>query len=124
MTRPCVTHHQACDCREARFREIEAENERLASRLDTRQRAATEAFALLQKHYDVADCVMPNDLDDLESAMKLLMGDSHAWETTAAGYCPKRYQARNAMIPACDCAHGICSNRLNDNYAGDVENQL
>src|SRR5690606_10853646 len=39
MTRPCVTHHQACDCREARFREIEAENERLASRLGALQKA-------------------------------------------------------------------------------------
>ena len=25
----CVTHHHACDCREARFAELEAENQRL-----------------------------------------------------------------------------------------------
>lgn len=24
----CTTHHNACDCREAKFRELEAENER------------------------------------------------------------------------------------------------
>lgn len=23
MTRPCITHHHACDCREARFRALE-----------------------------------------------------------------------------------------------------
>ena len=25
MTRECVTHHHACDCREAKFKELEAE---------------------------------------------------------------------------------------------------
>ena len=33
----CVTHHYACDCREAKFAEIEAERDRL--------RAACEAMA-------------------------------------------------------------------------------
>ena len=29
MTRECVTHHHACDCREAKFKELEAEVTRL-----------------------------------------------------------------------------------------------
>lgn len=37
MSRECVTHHKACDCREAEFEKLKAENERL--RLLTERRA-------------------------------------------------------------------------------------
>ena len=30
VDRECTTHHYACDCREAKFAALEAENERLA----------------------------------------------------------------------------------------------
>jgi len=29
MSRQCITHHHACDCRERKFAELEAENKRL-----------------------------------------------------------------------------------------------
>ena len=39
MTRECITHHYACDCREVKFAELEAEN-----------RALREALGLLYKN--------------------------------------------------------------------------
>ena len=34
MTRECITHHYACDCREAKFAQIEAENKKLREALE------------------------------------------------------------------------------------------
>jgi hypothetical protein len=40
MTRPCVTHHHACDCREAEFAGIVAEIASLREDRDSQQRQA------------------------------------------------------------------------------------
>ena len=34
MSKECTTHHHACDCREAKFAAIEAENKRLLDVID------------------------------------------------------------------------------------------
>jgi len=34
VDRECTTHHHACDCREAKFAALEAENERLRAALE------------------------------------------------------------------------------------------
>jgi hypothetical protein len=41
MTRPCVTHHHACDCREAEFAAVVAERDALQARID----ASVECYA-------------------------------------------------------------------------------
>lgn len=40
------------------------------------RRKRDRAFKLLQLHYRMADCVMPNELESLEEAMKLLSEES------------------------------------------------
>ena len=40
VDRECTTHHHACDCREAKFAALEAENERLVKRLQAVRREA------------------------------------------------------------------------------------
>jgi len=52
MSKQCVTHHFACDCREAKFKELERENaalradkERLLDILQRWQRMADEWYA-------------------------------------------------------------------------------
>jgi hypothetical protein len=42
MTRPCVTHHHACDCREAEFAGIVAELASLREDRDSQQRQAIQ----------------------------------------------------------------------------------
>jgi hypothetical protein len=37
----CVTHHHACDCREAQFAQLEAENAKLRKALTHIQRMST-----------------------------------------------------------------------------------
>jgi hypothetical protein len=41
-TRRCITHHHACDCREARFAEMERENARLTAELEDACRTCAE----------------------------------------------------------------------------------
>jgi hypothetical protein len=41
-TRRCITHHHACDCREARFAELERENARLTAELEDARRTCAE----------------------------------------------------------------------------------
>lgn len=35
MARRCVTHHHACDCREEKFKKMEAENAKLREAIET-----------------------------------------------------------------------------------------
>jgi hypothetical protein len=48
MTRECVTHHFACDCREEKFRELEAQNAELRAALGAAQNANVYAAAELR----------------------------------------------------------------------------
>lgn len=60
MSRPCVTHHHACDCREAAYRHLEAENVRLrelTERLESAVAAALHEWRTgppLRAAYDMA----------------------------------------------------------------------
>jgi hypothetical protein len=49
MSKECTTHHHACDCREAKFKELERENAALRAdkeRLDWLEKARPIAWAL------------------------------------------------------------------------------
>jgi len=68
MSRQCITHHHACDCRERKFAELEAENKRL-----------TEALELLDLgsglHGEICgvcrgQCCYENESCHLEQALK------------------------------------------------------
>ncbi|MGH2702824.1 MAG: hypothetical protein ACRDJ2_13765 [Actinomycetota bacterium] len=50
--RECVTHHHACDCREAWFREIEAMNDSLEDRAT---RGENQLAALRETQREVAE---------------------------------------------------------------------
>ena len=47
MSKECTTHHHACDCREAKFKELEQENAAL--------RAAFKSAVILREHEDGLD---------------------------------------------------------------------
>ena len=56
MSKECVTHHHACDCREAKFKELERENaalRELAECMATEMREVDHDFASL-RDYDAA----------------------------------------------------------------------
>ncbi len=55
MSKECTTHHHACDCREAKFKELERENAALRSELK-RQLAlwqATHALGLAEREFAI-----------------------------------------------------------------------
>jgi len=39
----CITHHHACDCREDKFKELKAENERLREKIEILEMALKHA---------------------------------------------------------------------------------
>ena len=47
--RDCITHHHACDCREQKFAEIEAENRSLRKRLQYANGKLSEAMMKLDE---------------------------------------------------------------------------
>jgi len=54
--RECVTHHYACDCREEKFRKLEAESEKLKKAIEY----SRQHYHLPQAVYDVFSKLVPN----------------------------------------------------------------
>jgi hypothetical protein len=66
LGRNCVTHHTACDCREARFREIEAERDSLAEQV----KVLREALVDIDKATDEIECYVPRISENALAALE------------------------------------------------------
>ena len=73
MSKECVTHHYACDCREAKFAELEAENALLADRASNsviaELRAELEFMSTIQEANDVEITALMEDNVKLEQQL-------------------------------------------------------
>jgi len=91
MSKECVTHHYACDCREAKFAELEAENALLADRASNsviaELRAELEFMSTIQEANDVEITALMEDNVKLEQQLAELREENKSLEYQLWSLC-------------------------------------
>lgn len=73
--RECITHHHACDCREAEFAQVKAENERLLTVFDTVNKANCIYCDTIHRAQAVlAEAILPTTTMTKADAINELLG--------------------------------------------------
>lgn len=88
--RNCITHHYACDCREEKFKQLEAENKRLADQLDQQK--------FNNKHNLSIDQEVTDKLNDLALENKRLADQHHVMIQSYNSLCDDLQRGEHVEI--------------------------